>query len=646
MRELSVSEQHNQGLGAEREVADLPAEFLATDGSAEITNNSDDAGEAQVGKEAPKTAAGASGGLAKLVEERTEKRDRDEDREETSEEAEGEEQVAAAAAGGSEAPVDIVAVVESLDGISETFARAGEPAGKNANALGDDGSPSALLLGLGALGLVGAAIVIAADGDDDDVSLPPPPPPPPPANTAPTITSDAAFAVDENLAADTEVFTVTATDAENDPVTYALSGDNADAFAIDPATGVITLVAPLDFEALDQNTLAVTVTATDDEGAETTQDITVTVNDVNEAPTITSGDTFDIDENLEAGTVVFTATAVDPDADDTITFSLSGDDADAFAIDADTGIVTLAGPLDFETQNQFTVTVNATDAAGLVATQDVTIDVNDVEEQTVVSLDVDSDGNIVTAEPFSGADDDFIFTDSADVESNAEITGFGLGDIIRVDTDTSAYSFTTVNDGSSAEFDDLLITLNNAGVVSQIILQDVIDAGTFVSDEASAEAAFGADFFVDGDVIPAPTPTPTPTPPPPPPPPPTGGAGGDEVVDGDDDTDGNISTPVTFDAADSAITFIDDADIASNFIIQNVSADDLVQFLNVDPSEVSYTSDGTDLLVSFNNDGVVSTITLEDAVSEDDFIFDEASAEAALGNAFNGGVPLDFFQAG
>ncbi len=257
-----------------------------------------------------------------------------------------------------------------------------------------------------------------------------------------------------------------------------------------------------------------------------------------------------------------------------------------------------------------------------------------VEVETV-SLDEDDDDNITTPRQFSAEGDDFIFTDSADIESNAEIIGFGIGDRIQVDVDTSLYSFTTVNDGSSDEFDDLIITLNNDGVVSQIILQDVIEAGTFVFDEASAEEAFGEDFFVDGP--------PAPPPPPPPPPPPTGTDG---VVDADEDSDTQLNTPTIFDAGEEALTFTDDADVESNYVIQNASADDVIVFLNADPSDFSYTSVGTDLVVSFTKDGVVNSIVIEDAVSEDAFIETEADAEQALGDSFNNGIPLDFFQAG
>lgn len=628
-----MSEQHNQGLGAEREVADLPAEILASDGSAETENNVENAGEAQAGEEASKTAARATGGLAKLVEERTEQRERDEDREETAEEDVQEEQVAAAAAGGAEAPVDIVEVVEGLDGLSESFARAAQPAGEDASALGDGGTPSALLLGLGALGLVGAAIVIAADdGDDDDVSLPDPPPPPP-ANMGPVVADDVAAVT----AGETVMGDVSANDSDpdGDPLNYAVA-EAVDGLTLN-ADGTFTFDATGDaFVPLaegETEDVVATVNVDDGQGNSATSTLTVTVTGINDLPVFTSATTFSVDENLPAGTEVFTITAEDPDNGDVVSYSLTGDDADAFAVDPMTGVVTLVAPLDFEAQDTLSITANASDLFGGVATQDITVTVGDVDD--TVSLDVDSDGTIATAEPFSAADGDIAFTDSAAIESNAEITGFGVGDTIQVDEDTSNYSFTSTDDGSSATLDDLVISINNNGIVSQITLQDVIPDGTLVFDEASAETAVGADFFTDGPPPPPPAPTP------PPPPPGTGGA-----VDGDVDDDAMPSTPVVFDAGGDALIFTDNVATASNFVIQNAGADDFVQILGGDPSSYSYTSSGTDLIVSFNNNGDVNQIVVEDAVLEGALIFDEASAEAALGNNFNNGMPIDFFQAG
>ena len=91
---------------------------------------------------------------------------------------------------------------------------------------------------------------------------------------------------------------------------------------------------------------------------------------------------------------------------DTLTYSLSGTDADEFDIDASTGQLITKAPLDFETPrggtagdtNNYVVTVTVKDSSGTSAMRDVTISVTNEEEEpgalaapTVVSTDEDRD---------------------------------------------------------------------------------------------------------------------------------------------------------------------------------------------------------------------------------------------------------------
>ena len=108
----------------------------------------------------------------------------------------------------------------------------------------------------------------------------------------PVITSDgggasASVVVDENQ---TAVTTVTATDPEGDTLTYSISGGiDAAAFSIEQSSGVLTFVAPPDFEAPTDdganNVYDVQVQVEDGNVGVDVQDIAVTVADVNEAPT-------------------------------------------------------------------------------------------------------------------------------------------------------------------------------------------------------------------------------------------------------------------------------------------------------------------------------------------------------------------------
>ncbi len=82
-----------------------------------------------------------------------------------------------------------------------------------------------------------------------------------------------------------------------------------------------------------------------------------------------------VDENQ---TSVFTASAT---ANSEITYSLSGTDANSFNIDSSTGVVTFKVAPDYETEENYSFSVIATNSASNTATQDVTITILDVEEQ-------------------------------------------------------------------------------------------------------------------------------------------------------------------------------------------------------------------------------------------------------------------------
>jgi VCBS repeat-containing protein len=201
-------------------------------------------------------------------------------------------------------------------------------------------------------------------------------------NDAPEITSGATASVDENAPASTIIYTATATDPDaGDTITWSLTGTDAALLSID-ASGNVTLNASADFEA--KSSYSFNVVATDGGGLSDSQTVTLSVNDVNETPTVTSGDSASVDENAATSTVVYAAVAADPDAGDTITWSLSGADAALLSIDAG-GNVTLNASADFEAKSSYSFDVVATDGGGLSDSQAVTLSINNVNEAPTVT---------------------------------------------------------------------------------------------------------------------------------------------------------------------------------------------------------------------------------------------------------------------
>ncbi|MBL8866932.1 MAG: tandem-95 repeat protein [Planctomycetia bacterium] len=103
-----------------------------------------------------------------------------------------------------------------------------------------------------------------------------------PVNDRPTL-ARAEFSVAENSPAGTSVGTIVGADVDGDALTYAITGGNRNgAFAIDPATGVITVAnaAALDFETT--RTFRLTVRVTDPSGRSDGARVVIRLLDVNE----------------------------------------------------------------------------------------------------------------------------------------------------------------------------------------------------------------------------------------------------------------------------------------------------------------------------------------------------------------------------
>ena len=207
--------------------------------------------------------------------------------------------------------------------------------------------------------------------------------------------SPPTFEIAENSAGDTAVGKVTANDGDGDPVTYSLSGDHADKFVIDAATGAITVKdGDLDYEAFAKSdgVFAIYVDAVANgpggRSSDSQQKITIRLTDVNE-PTSwdQSPPTFTIAENSAATTAVGTVTARDGDGDP-VTYSLSGDHASKFVIDAATGAIAVnkGAVLDYEASGgtplgfKVVATANGPDGRISRSEQEVTVRLTDVNE--------------------------------------------------------------------------------------------------------------------------------------------------------------------------------------------------------------------------------------------------------------------------
>ncbi len=93
-----------------------------------------------------------------------------------------------------------------------------------------------------------------------------------------------------------------------------------------------------------------------------------------------------VNENSPVGTLVgITANATEPDLGQTVTYSLTDNAGGRFAINPTTGVVTVAGPLDYETATSHSITVRATSSDTSTSSSVFVINVLDVAEFSSVA---------------------------------------------------------------------------------------------------------------------------------------------------------------------------------------------------------------------------------------------------------------------
>ena len=209
-------------------------------------------------------------------------------------------------------------------------------------------------------------------------------------NSAPTDLSLSVNTINENVVANTVIGNFSSTDPDTgNTFTYSLvsgtgSDDNA-AFTINGSQ--LQINASPDFET--KSTYNIRLRTTDQGGLSFEKALTININNVNEAPTVTSGASINFAEK-GIGTV-YTATANDPDAGTILAYSISGTDSALFNINSSTGGVTFKTSPNFDTptdngaNNVYDINVIASDGS-LTATKAVAITVTKVTATQRVSV--------------------------------------------------------------------------------------------------------------------------------------------------------------------------------------------------------------------------------------------------------------------
>ncbi len=313
-------------------------------------------------------------------------------------------------------------------------------------------------------------------------------------NDAPQITSSAAVNAAENQIA---VTTVTATDADADALSYSITGGTDSALFSITSGGVLSFNSAPDFEnptdANNDGVYQVQVTVDDGQGGTADQLISVAVNNVNDAPQITSSASVNAAENQIA---VSTVTATDADAD-ALSYSITGGTDSALFSITSGGVLSFNSAPDFENPTDansdgvYQVKVTVDDGHGGTAAQLISVSVTNVNEAPVASpvnltpVNEDSAPLLITqSQLLANASDEDL-----DVLTATGLTiSSGAGSL--TDNGDGSWTYTpSVNDDTSVSFvynitDGLSITSNSA-TLDILPLNDapVTVASSFTTDE-------------------------------------------------------------------------------------------------------------------------------------------------------------------
>lgn len=214
-------------------------------------------------------------------------------------------------------------------------------------------------------------------------------------NFIPTDIGLSATSIDENNGLTATVATISTTDADaGNSHSYALvtgTGDTDNSSFIVDGASIKTNAVSFDFET--NNSYSIRLKTDDGNGGVFEKAFTITVNDVNEVPLSLdlSNNSIDEDDNAQD---IGALTALDPDAGDTFSFSLTsgtGDDHNGqFAINGTT--LRTAGLINFEDGATRSILVRVTDSGGNTLDKQFTINIGEVEIEPIREYNTNSPG--------------------------------------------------------------------------------------------------------------------------------------------------------------------------------------------------------------------------------------------------------------
>ncbi len=289
-------------------------------------------------------------------------------------------------------------------------------------------------------------------------------------------------------------FTITATDIGNTALTYGISGTDAGQFDINGA--VVTFKTAPDFDAPTDNgnnNVYDLILEVNDTLSTTTQPITITI--LNENTLAIANQTLSIDENAAVDTVVGTvATTGTP----TVFSITSGNDAGLFKINATGQIQVATTGLDYETTKTYTLAVEISKTDADPKTADITITINNVNENTIALNNQQM--NVLKGSAIDTPVGTVALSSGSSTVNTWSITGGANKDNYKIDSNSgeikvkttladtiTTHTITVQASGTDADDKTATITIN---VIANPNPADITNPDNISRDEGTSKTAF------------------------------------------------------------------------------------------------------------------------------------------------------------
>ena len=257
-----------------------------------------------------------------------------------------------------------------------------------------------------------------------------------------------------------------------------ISGNSGSDLTINATTGVLSVARELDYERVPSYSLSVQYS---DSGAEVSVGVEVLVSDENDNAPVFSEVLYvaSLSELQAAGTSVLSVLATDSDSAENgdIEYSITGSGTSSFAIDSTLGELCTTGPLDYEQESMYSLTVVARDSGTPAQISTVIVLVTVLNEDDECPL-FESLYYLVIPELPVSVGMELLTVQATDPDSISSVTyavvSGGQPEALQLDTETGVITLISV----SANTYSLNISANDASCTDQSFVQIDINIGS------------------------------------------------------------------------------------------------------------------------------------------------------------------------